>query len=203
MAELLIFILFLAGIAMKLLHIPLHTIVMFAALGAMLVMSIIRIVRNKPGVKRTAGWLGIATVSWLVFFLFEVKFFGGTLILMAAALFVSVISLLMTLFEPGALPGGRIFVLLTALALAATTSWMTPHSRYYVYNIRFNKEAMKDHRTLDKYSWFLYLGQQYDEALRISRMAFTLAKNNGDREAAEEIAVHTQAIRERTWQNFN
>ena len=202
MIELVIFLLFVAGIVMDLFNVPLHSVVMLSALAGLIILNLSRLIRNKPGVKRTAGWLGIATVSWLIFFLFEVNFFGGTLILMAAALFVSVISMLMTLFEPGQLPGGRILVLLMALGLAATTSWMSPHKRFYTYNIRFNKEAMTDYHTLDKYSWFLYLGQEYDEAIKVSTLASSVANKSGDTYSVRIIEGHSVAIKARTWEKY-
>lgn len=203
MFELAAFLVFIAGIIMKLFYLPYHTVVMMVALGSLVVLNIIRLVRNKPGVKRSAGWLGIATISWLIFFLFEVKFLGDTLIIMAAALFVSVVSLLMTLFEPGALPQGRIFLLLAALGLSATTSWMTPHQRFYTYNIRFNDKAEKDSHTLDKYSWFLYNGQEYNEALRISSQALNVAKEKGEKDFVPRIEEHTEAIKNRQWEKYN
>jgi len=203
MIELIIFLVFIAGIVMDLFNLPLHTTVMLSALAGLIILNLIRLFRNKPGVKRTAGWLGIATASWLIFYLFEVNFFGGTLILMAAALFVSVISLLMTLFEPGQLPGGRIMVLLMALGLSATTSWMSPHKRFYTYNIRFNKEAMTDCHTLDEYSWFLYLGQEYDEAIKVSTLASSVATKFGDVDSACIIDAHSEAIKARTWEKYD
>jgi hypothetical protein len=201
--ELLLFILFLAGIALELFHLPMHTFVMVVALIELLVTYLIKIFDKKSSDSRTAGWLGLATISWLVFFLFEVNFFGGTLLLMAAALFVSILSLLMTLFETGALPGGRIVGLLAALALAATTSWMSPHERFYVYNIRFNDKAMTDYHTLDQYSWFLYLGQQYESALAYNKLAINYAQQNGDEVSLLFIKEHTQNIEKKSWTKFD
>jgi hypothetical protein len=202
MIEVLFFIIFLCGVLMKLFHLPLHTFVMVGALAFLIVLNVTRLIRNKPGERRTAGWLGLATLSWLIFFLFEVKFFGGTLIVMASALFVSVISILMTLFEPGQLPGGRIILLLAALGLGATTSWMSPHERFYTYNIRFNKNAMTDYRTLDQYSWFLYLGQEYDEAMRVSKLALAEANREGDQDFVKSILEHADAIKSRKWEKY-
>jgi hypothetical protein len=203
MLELALFIVFIVGIAMKLFHLPMHTIVMVVALIALLVNYIVKLLNKESSNKRTAGWLGLATISWLIFFLFEVKFFGGTLMLMAAALFVSILSLLMTLFESGTLPGGRIVVLLAALALAATTSWMSPHERFYVYNIRFNDKAMTDYHTLDKYSWFLYLAQQYDRALEYNKLAENYASQSKDEIALLFIQEHKQLIVERDWTKYD
>ncbi|MBL7924313.1 MAG: hypothetical protein JNL88_08950, partial [Bacteroidia bacterium] len=154
MFELLFLLVFLSGLVMKLFHIPFHTVVMGLGLLAMLIYYVLILVRANPGKRRTAGWLGLSTVSWLIFFLAEVKFMGGTLILMGLALFVSILSLLMTLREPGVLSPGRIFVLLAALFLSASTSWMELHTRYYVFNIHFSPSAWSDYLTLDKYSWF-------------------------------------------------
>ena len=203
MFELIAFLVFIAGIFMKLFYLPYHSLVMMVAISALLFLNLFRLIKNKPGVIRSAGWLGIATLSWLVFFLFEVKFFSDTLIIMAAALFVSVVSLLMTLFEPGGLQGGRIFLLLTALGLAATTSWMTPHQRFYTYNIRFNDKATKDSHTLDRYSWFLYNGQEYKEALRINSQALNVAKEKGEKDFLPRIEEHNEAIKNHQWEKYD
>ncbi len=203
MIELAAFLLFIVGIIMKLFHLPYHTVVMLTALGTLFLLNVVRLIRHKPGVIRSAGWLGIATISWLIFYICEVKFLGDTLIVMAGALFVSVVSLLMTLFEPGGLPGGRIFLLLMALGLSATTSWMTPHQRFYTYNIRFNEKALEDSHTLDKYSWFLYNGQEYGEALRINLKAMDVAKLKGEKEFLPTIEEHSEAIKNRQWQSYN
>lgn len=188
---------------MKLSHLPYHTIVMLTGLLLLLGLSIARLIKSQPGVKRTAGWLGLATVSWLLFFFSEVKFLGGTVVVMMIALLVSVISLLLTLREPGVLPGGRIFILLVALCLAAGTSWMEPYTRYYVFNIRFSNDANEDYLTLDKYSWFLYAGRRYDEALNINGMAHNAAIIKGDEDSAAFIEDHAKAIRERNWKHYD
>ena len=202
MIELLFFLVFLSGLAMKLFHMPGHTIVMGVGLLAMMIYYVVSLVTSTSGKKRTASWLGLSTVSWLIFFLAEVKFMGGTLILMMLALFVSVLSLLMTLREPGALSPGRIFVLLVALFLSASTSWMELHTRYYVFNIHFSETAWNDYVTLDKYSWFLYKDRQFDEALVMNSKAYNAAKANGAIEYIPTVEEHEEAIIKRNWGSF-
>lgn len=184
---------------MKLVHMPGHTIVMGVGLLAMLIFYVVSLVTSNSGKRRTASWLGLSTVSWLIFFLAEVKFMGGTLILMMLALFVSVLSLLMTLREPGALSPGRIFVLLVALFLSASTSWMELHTRYYVFNIHFSETAWNDYVTLDKYSWFLYKDRQFDEALVMNSKAYNAAKASGADEYIPTVEEHKEAIIKRNW----
>jgi len=203
MIELLAFLVFLGGLIMKLFHIPYHTVVMGAGLFFMLILYVTKLASRKPGVQKNAGWLGLATVSWLIFFLSEVKFMGGTLVLMGVALFVSVLSLLMTLRETGPLSPGRILVLLAALFLSASTSWMELHTRYYVFNIHFNPAAWTDHVTLDKYSWFLYNDRQFDEALVINGKAYDAARLHGADEYIPTVQEHQEAIKKRTWGNFD
>ncbi len=203
MLELLFFLVFLSGLLMKMLHLPWHTLVMAAGLGAMLIYYVMKLITLSPGTRRNAGWLGLATVSWLIFFLAEVKFMGGTLILMGLALFVSILSLLMTLREPGALSPGRIFILLAALFLSASTSWMELHTRYYVFNIHFSPSAWSDHLTLDKYSWFLYKDKKYDEALVINGKAYDAAKAVGAIEYIPTVEEHQEAIINRNWGSFD
>ncbi len=202
MLELLFFLIFLVGLLMKMLHLPWHTIVMAIGLSAMMIFYVMKLINGKPGRIRNAGWLGLATVSWLIFFLSEVKFMGGTLILMGLALFVSILSLLMTLREPGALSPGRIFVLLAALFLSASTSWMELHTRYYVFNIHFSPSVWSDYLTLDKYSWFLYKDKKYDEALVINGKAWDAAKAVGAIEYIPTVEEHQEAIKKRTWGSY-
>lgn len=202
MIELLFFLVFLSGLVMKLIHMPGHTIVMGVGLLAMLIFYVVSLVTSSSGKRRTASWLGLSTVSWLIFFLAEVKFMGGTLILMMLALFVSVLSLLMTLREPGALSPGRIFVLLAGLFLGASTSWMELHTRYYVFNIHFSENVWNDYVTLDKYSWFLYKDRQFDEALVINSKAYDAAKANGADEYIPTVEEHEEAIIKRNWGSF-
>jgi hypothetical protein len=202
MIELLFFLIFLSGLVMKLIHMPGHTIVMGVGLLAMLIFYVVSLVTSTSGNRRTASWLGLSTVSWLIFFLAEVKFMGGTLILMMLALFVSVLSLLMTLREPGVLSPGRIFVLLAALFLSASTSWMELHTRYYVFNIHFSETVWNDYVTLDKYSWFLYKDRRFEEALVINSKAYDAAKANGAEEYIPTVEEHQQAIIKRNWGSF-
>lgn len=203
MVELLAFLVFIGGLAMKLFHQPYHTVVMGAGLFFMLILYVIKLASRKPGIQKNAGWLGIATVSWLIFFLGEVKFMGGTLILMGLALFVSILSLLMTLRETGPLSPGRILVLLVSLFLAAATSWMDLHTRYYVFNIHFNPTAWTDYITLDKYSWFLYKDRQFDEALLVNGKAYDAAIARGAREYIPTVQEHEAAIKKRNWGSFD
>ncbi len=199
MIELFFFLVFVSGLAMKLFHMPAHTIVMGAGLLAMMIYYVISLVSSTSAKKRTGSWLGLSTVSWLIFFLAEVKFMGGTLILMMLALFISILSLLMTLREPGALSPGRIFVLLVALFLSASTSWMELHTRYYVFNIHFSETAWNDYVTLDKYSWLLYKDRQFDEALVMNSKAYDAAKANGATEYIPTVEEHEEAIIKRNW----
>lgn len=203
MIELILFLIFLAGLLMKMLHLPWHTVVMAAGLLSMMIYYVSKLISLKPGRSRNAGWLGIATTSWLIFFLSEVKFMGGTLILMGLALFVSILSLLMTLREPAPLSPGRIFILLAALFLSASTSWMDLHTRYYVFNIHFSPAAWSDHLTLDKYSWFLYKDRKYDEALVINGKAYDAAKAVGADEYIPTVEEHQEAIIKRNWGSFD
>ncbi len=202
MIELFFFLVFVSGLAMKLFHMPAHTIVMGAGLLAMMIYYVISLVSSTSAKKRTGSWLGLSTVSWLIFFLAEVKFMGGTLILMMLALFISILSLLMTLREPGALSPGRIFVLLVALFLSASTSWMELHTRYYVFNIHFSETAWNDYVTLDKYSWLLYKDRQFDEALVMNSKAYDAAKANGATEYIPTVEEHEEAIIKRNWGSF-
>lgn len=202
MIELFFFLVFVSGLAMKLFHMPAHTIVMGAGLLAMMIYYVISLVTSTSAKKRTGSWLGLSTVSWLIFFLAEVKFMGGTLILMMLALFISILSLLMTLREPGALSPGRIFVLLVALFLSASTSWMELHTRYYVFNIHFSETAWNDYVTLDKYSWLLYKDRQFDEALVMNSKAYDAAKANGATEYIPTVEEHEEAIIKRNWGSF-
>lgn len=202
MLELISFFIFLGGLIMKLFHVPYHTIVMGAGLFFMLILYVLKLASRKPGIQKNAGWLGLATVSWLIFFLSEVKFMGGTIILMGVALFVSILSLLMTLRETGPLSPGRIFVLLAALFLSASTSWMDLHTRYYVFNIHFNPSAWTDYVTLDKYSWFLYKDREFEEALVINGKAYDAAKLNGADEYIPTVQEHQEAIKKRNWGTF-
>lgn len=202
MIEVISFLIFLSGLAMKLFHVPYHTVVMGAGLLCMLLLYVTKLASQKPGIKRNAGWLGLATVSWLIFFLSEVKFMGGTLVLMGLALFVSILSLLMTLRETGPLSPGRLFILLAALFLSASTSWMDLHTRYYVFNIHFNPAVWSDYVTLDKYSWFLYKDRQFDEALVINGKAYNAAKASGAEEYIPTVQEHEEAIKKRNWGHF-
>ncbi len=202
MIELFFFLVFVSGLAMKLFHMPAHTIVMGAGLLAMMIYYVMSLVSSTSAKKRTGSWLGLSTVSWLIFFLAEVKFMGGTLILMMLALFISILSLLMTLREPGALSPGRIFVLLVALFLSASTSWMELHTRYYVFNIHFSETAWNDYVTLDKYSWLLYKDRQFDEALVMNSKAYDAAKANGATEYIPTVEEHEEAIIKRNWGSF-
>ena len=202
MIELFFFLVFVSGLAMKLFHMPAHTIVMGAGLLAMMIYYVISLVSSTSAKKRTGSWLGLSTVSWLIFFLAEVKFMGDTLILMMLALFISILSLLMTLREPGALSPGRIFVLLVALFLSASTSWMELHTRYYVFNIHFSETAWNDYVTLDKYSWLLYKDRQFDEALVMNSKAYDAAKANGATEYIPTVEEHEEAIIKRNWGSF-
>lgn len=202
MVELIFFLAFLSGLVMKLFHLPGHTLVMGIGLLAMLIYYVVSLVVSTSGKKRTSSWLGLSTVSWLIFFLAEVKFMGGTLILMMLALFVSVLSLLMTLKEPGVLSPGRIIVLLAALFLAASTSWMELHTRYYVFNIHFSTNVWNDYVMLDKYSWFLYNDQEYEEALVINSKAHEAANAKGALDYIPTVEQHEEAIIKRNWGSF-
>jgi hypothetical protein len=109
----------------------------------------------------------------------------------------------MTLRETGPLSPGRLFILLAALFLSASTSWMDLHTRYYVFNIHFNPAVWTDYVTLDKYSWFLYKDRQFDEALVINGKAYNAAKASGAEEYIPTVQEHEEAIKKRNWGHFD
>lgn len=199
MIELLLTLLFIAGVVLKVLHVPYHSVVMAAGLLGMMIYYVWTLSSRNPSVRKMNGWLGLATVSWLIFFFSEAKFMGGTLVIMGLSLFVSILSLLMTLREKGALAPGRIFILLTALFLGATTSWMEVSTRYYVFNMHFSPKAWTDYLTLDKYSWFLYTDRKFEEALVINGKAYDAAKAVGAEYYLPRVEEHQEAIRKRSW----
>jgi len=83
---------------------------------------------------------------------------------------------------------------------------MPSHIKYYLINIKWNQEIETDYYSWDKYSWFLYQNEHYNEALEASnhslKIANQYAKLYGETEFITIIDNHGKMIKNKTWNKY-
>jgi dipeptide/tripeptide permease len=191
---------FLTGLILKLLHIPFNAWVLMAALTILLFGYLGSFFAKNLSTEKALS--GIATVAWLTLFLFLSKFYPFQLIVLAIAIAALAVTIIYRLKNK------KIFdqqtkILFAAVLLTLVVFFMPPDQRYATFNIRFHHDLTNDYITMDKYSWFLYRAEKFDEAGKFSNDAVESAKRNNDPDFARIANEHREKIRVRNWEIFN
>jgi len=80
-------------------------------------------------------------------------------------------------------------------ALLGLGVYLTPsHIRYYLINIHWNQNVDMDYHHWDKYSYYLYLAEEYEESLNASDKAKQIVVESDDTEWTAIIMKHNQCI---------
>ncbi|MCU0390776.1 MAG: hypothetical protein MUE81_06625, partial [Thermoflexibacter sp.] len=97
-----------------------------------------------------------------------------------------------------------LYILAIALLMNLLVVSMPIHELYYFFNIKSNNQVACDYRTWDRYSWFLYKEQQYEEA-KIANQRAVQASILAEAYQSErfKITEHTHKIENKNWERFD
>jgi hypothetical protein len=191
---------FLVAVILKLFHFPFNAWCIMAGLLVLLIGYAGNLFSKQLTTERALG--GIATVTWLVLFLFLAKFWPFWLWMFAIAVVVLVVVIIYRLKNKSD-ADLQTKILVAAVTLSLAVFFTPPDQRYKIFNIKFHHDLSNDYITMDKYSWFLYQAGKFDEAEKFSNDAAESAKRNNDPGFAKVATAHREKIRAKNWETFN
>lgn len=200
----------LAGVVLKFIHIPGAGILMFLGAILLLVHSVLFAIKNHK--KNIEKVFFVFSVSLMTIYVYgRIQFYSWPYSLFYFALIVSLVFLIMVLMK---------WKLLSIKHYVFVVYWMffmlLPYVPSYkiFYLIRFNpifqEESIDaDYQGWDRYSWFLYLSDENDEALFANQKATHAAQKNAqmdnDQLASDylvRLEEHRMLIVERKWNRW-
>jgi hypothetical protein len=169
---------------------------MIASIFLMMVIFCIAIFKKIEGLNPMVGF---ALISWLVLLLVSIKHFPFATIILCLACVLTLIAVLVALNKTNKSQ----FVLLSMSILLSLTFYLIPaNARYHLLSIKWNQEINSDYLSYDKYSWFLYQDEHYEEALIASKKAKIIVEKTGDIMWVDLIAQHEEQIKNRNWNKY-
>ena len=190
-------VLFFVGLISKFFHLPFNAIIMMVAIFGMIVILTLGAIMKRFNLLEVV--VGLAAIIWIITLLSTLKFWGATNIFLVAASVLSAVAFVLGLRQKkfkGLIPIG------VSLTLCLIFYKMPSDTRYYLVSIKWNHEIGSDYFSWDKYSWFLYQNTKYDEALKASNKALTIAQQQEDTEWIQLISEHNSKIKNRSWEHF-
>jgi len=191
------YVIFGTALILKFFHIHYNAIGMLVGLFGILGLGLVDLVKPRTSENRFSH---LTVGFWLAYLFTQVKFLSFGLPVLA-------VSLLFTLLFIVAVIRSKNFTLMVPVVSAAffavSIAGMPTDDRYYLFNVKGNYEIESDYYTLDKYSWFLYQNQKFEEALQVSIEAYGIATREGDLDFFEVIDRHQIAIKKRDWPHYN
>lgn len=185
-----------AGLVMKLLHLPYHTVVLLIVVMLGLGTS----VSGLRGDQGSQAWCRLAFWTWLLHLVALLKLFPFRMVTLILAAVITVIAVFMVLRQrplPNALRQLAGAFILVMLVMAVPTA-----DRYHFTNLRFSLERDGDFVSWDKYSFFLAREGRTSEALEANGAAVEAAMMSHDDAAAALLRVRREAIERNTWEHY-
>ena len=190
------YIIFSIGFVLKFLHIHYNAILMLAALALMLIVNVISLFNKQ---NRFNALIHFGVWTWLVVLLISIKFFNFANIALILAVAVSFLAFFMAYTNKKLI---KLIPIIIVMIIALFFFNMPTDQKYYLLSIKWNSEIKTDYQSLDKYSWFLYQNNKYEEALDISNQAMDIAIKAENDEWTEFIIKHNKAIAKKNWKHF-
>ncbi|HAA15373.1 MAG TPA: hypothetical protein DCE41_28225 [Cytophagales bacterium] len=190
-AALLVFAL---SLVLKLVQIPYATLGMVGGIG-LLVLAVMLLTFSRSQ-KEHETWTLFALGAWMGTLLVLTKFLPAATIFLVGSLTYT--GLAFWLARGQAVRSRWMSIGLLAI-LSLILFLMPVHQRYHLLHFTFHPKLGEDYRTWDKYSWFLYQADKYDEAKEASDRALSIAEKEGDESWARFIQMHNEKIDSHVW----
>lgn len=203
-------IILIIGILFKFSYWPGASLLLMIGCLMMLIFSIIYFVENvKSNIVKP--FLYVSSTLITVYFLFRIQYWAYAQLVFGLALLIGVITLVIHLKKKEKFRWEHSILILYFVGFIAI-SYVHSDRIFYLFNRssnenQNNKEHYYTYEALDKYSWFLYLAEKYDEAESINEEAILSVKKyiefaTYDTEAVKTLEViekHKELIRNRNW----
>lgn len=193
------YIIFITGLLLKFIHTPFHTYIMAGGILILLATYVYSLVKIKnENIKALAG---LTLTFWMIYLFFLLKFLPFSIIPMAAAALITLVFLYFY-FTSNESAGFRPFIGVIILVFIITLANMEKYKRYYFLNVYFNINIDRDYVTWDKYSWFLYQANEYNQALIANERALRISQTAQDDLWEKRIQTHHEKIKSRIWKTY-
>jgi len=190
-------VLFSVGLISKFFHLPFNAIIMMVAILGMIVIVTLGAILKRFNLLEVM--VGLAAILWIITLLSTLKFWGATNIFLVAASVLSAVAFVLGLRQK---KFKELIPIGVSLTLCLIFYKMPTDTRYYLVSIKWNHEIGSDYFSWDKYSWFLCQNTKYDEALKASNKALTIAQRQEETEWVKLISEHNSKIKNRSWEHF-
>ena len=203
-------IVFLIGFAFMTYHLPGNAIIMIVSGPLAFVISLLQnIFRKDKSTLIPKLMLGITNATWLFYISIKLLFWTNSGIVWGIAIALSLATFILSINKKQIVVFQKL--LLIAHISGGTFLFLYPNSKLY-YNTRLSKEATQypdeyHYSIWNKYSWFLYKEESYDEAMDANVLAKISAKSSikmgtADSSAIEKIEENLQKIESRSWDHY-
>lgn len=188
---------FFLGFILKFLHVHYNLIFMLVGLSLVFISLVVLSLQKK--LRPIESLVGFASFSWLLLLVFSLKYFPHSGYVFFAAFALSLLTVSYAFYNKSV---GQLYLLLLSAVLAATFYYMRTDVRYYITSIKWNYEVSTDYPTWDKYSWFLYQNEAFEEAEKASENALQMAITAEDQEWIDRIIEHQHWIVTQSWDSY-
>ncbi|MFI5202871.1 MAG: hypothetical protein ACHQF2_00125 [Flavobacteriales bacterium] len=198
--ERLFYLIVFAGFCCKPFHLPGHTLVILFGLLCLFIFYLYALITSERSIAYVLT--GMSAVFIMASMLCHLKFFPFASYVMDFSVFILLLAIAYSIRKKSYFRYLSSFVI--ALVGLHTFILFQPKNKiYHFLNIQFNIHIESDYITWDKYSWFLFIEEKYDEALAANKRAFEIVQKTEDVEFLERIAEHGKLIEEKKWKKFD
>jgi hypothetical protein len=197
--ERLFYLITFAGFICKPFHIPGHTLIILFGLLCLFVVYLYALITSERTV--TYVLTGMSAVFIMGSILCHLKFFVFAGYIMDFSVFILLMAVFYSIRNKSYFKFLSTFVLFL-IGLHVFILLQPKNRIYYFLNIRYNINIDHDYITWDKYSWFLFIENKYEEAAHANKRAFEIVQKSNDVEFLELIEKHGKLIDEKKWKKF-
>jgi len=184
------------GLILKFLHIHYNAIIILIGLGGVIASLLIGLLQKQ---EKAISLMELTNLGWMALIFVSIKFLPIETVVMTIASLITLIFIIVTIRSK---KFKMILTILIPISIGLFFYFMPTHERYHILSIRWNHEIDTDYITWDKYSWFLYQNDEFNEALEVSSKARNIAQRLNDGEWVAIIDSHHKAIEERKWKKY-
>ena len=174
-------------------------------LGALVILF--KSVKNKKKDQIKVAIYDLTIAVFVCFLIFRLQFWEFSNAVLVAALILLTVNILFVFNQLNWLR--KIFII-GLVSLSSIVFFTRAHviMKTLYLNEFFHPDSKKiDYRSWDKYSWFLYLAERYDEALVANEIALNIINSDNDLINYDEtyfnsITRHRKLISDRNWNNY-
>jgi hypothetical protein len=202
---------FVVAILYKILHYPGGDYLTIAGCLLLFIHSIIFLIKNAT-TNLALSFVHVTFSFWSIYLLFRVLFWDYEQTMAILAVLITIACVVLHIINRTNLKIPQ-YLLMVYFVFCFSLSFVHAYRVFYFFNsfsIEHTDLFARAYLSLDRYSWFLYIGGKTDEALEANRQAQISVDNRMKVHADEEairysvlIKQHQQMIMEKSWVDFS